>query len=123
MHGRSGHGAIDAADDSLLAALCRSGLCAGAALPHAVDTQRRMPRTDALGHPLDATGLPVLQLTLLGVPTEGLRYFNHYLPSPKSRSRVFDSIQAALDALWERLSPVPAGSVQAADTPAFERDG
>ena len=81
-----------------------------------------MLRTDAVGHPIDATGLPVRQLTLLGVPTEGLRYFNHYLPSPKSRSRVFDSIESALDALWERLASAPAEGAQTTSAPAFERD-
>ncbi|HWT19589.1 MAG TPA: hypothetical protein VN280_11795, partial [Variovorax sp.] len=90
-------------------------------LPQPADARMRVPRTDTLGHPLDATGLPVRQLTLLGVPTEGLRYFNHYLPSPKSRSRVFDSIQSALDAMWVRLAPILAESGQATDVPAFER--
>lgn len=119
VHGRAGHGAIDTADDSLLAALCRSGLCAGSALPPPADERTTVPRTDALGHPVDATGLPVRQLTLLGVPTEGLRYFNHYLPSPKSRSRVFDSIQSALDALWERLASTHRESTRTAGTPAL----
>lgn len=122
VHGRAGHGALDPADDSLLAALCRSGLCAAAALPDSAHAQRRVLRTDAVGHPIDATGLPVRQLTLLGVPTEGLRYFNHYLPSPKSRSRVFDSIESALDALWERLASAPAEGAQTTSAPAFERD-
>jgi hypothetical protein len=123
VHGRAGHGAIDIADDSLLAALYRSGLCAGAAPVPPEDTRRRVPRTDTIGHPLDATGLPVHQLTLLGVPTEGLRYFNHYLPSPKSRSRVFDSVQSALDALWERLASAHRGEgARTTGTPALERD-
>lgn len=121
VRARAGHAAIDTKDDSLLAALCRSGLCAGAALPQPADARMRMPRIDTLGRPLDATGLPVQQLTLLGVPTEGLRYFNHYLPSPRSRSRVFESIQSALDAVWARLSLTLAGSGQETDVPAFER--
>ncbi|WP_418116794.1 FAD/NAD(P)-binding protein [Variovorax sp. 350MFTsu5.1] len=105
VHGRAGYGAIDTTDDSLLAALCRSGLCAGSSPTPPADERMTVPLIDALGHPVDATGLPVRQLTLLGVPTEGRRYFNHYLPSPRSRSRAFDSIQSALDALWERPAP------------------
>lgn len=62
------------------------------------------------------------QLTLLGVPTEGLRYFNHYLPPPKSRSRVFDSVQSALDALWERLASTHREGARTTGTPALERD-
>ena len=56
-----------------------------------------VPNTDPWGHPIDATETPLLHLTLLGTPTEGVTYFNHYLPSPKSRSHAFERIQQALD--------------------------
>jgi len=117
VNARAGQRGIDTRDGSLLAALCRSGLCTGTAPPEPAHTRRRVPRTDVAGHPLDATGLPVRQLTLIGVPTEGLRYFNHYLPSPKSRSRVFDNIELALGALWERLAATPGRGVPRADSP------
>jgi len=43
-------------------------------------------------HPYDAEGQLQANLSLLGVLTEGARYFTHYLPSPRSR------IRAVLDA-------------------------
>ncbi len=43
-------------------------------------------------HPVDADGQLQPNLSLLGVLTEGARYFTHYLPSPQSR------IRAVLDA-------------------------
>ncbi len=43
-------------------------------------------------HPYDACGRVQPHLSLLGVLTEGARYFTHYLPSPRSRIRaVLDS--------------------------------
>jgi hypothetical protein len=36
-------------------------------------------------HPYDAEGRLQPNLSLLGVLTEGVRYFTHYLPSPRSR--------------------------------------
>ena len=43
-------------------------------------------------HPYDAEGRLQPNLSLLGVLTEGVRYFTHYLPSPRSRLRaVFDA--------------------------------
>ncbi len=38
-------------------------------------------------HPYDAEGRLQPHLSLLGVLTEGVRYFTHYLPSPRSRMR------------------------------------
>jgi uncharacterized NAD(P)/FAD-binding protein YdhS len=38
-------------------------------------------------HPYDAEGRIQSHLSLLGVLTEGVRYFTHYLPSPRSRLR------------------------------------
>jgi uncharacterized NAD(P)/FAD-binding protein YdhS len=38
-------------------------------------------------HPYDAEGRMQPHLSLLGVLTEGVRYFTHYLPSPRSRLR------------------------------------
>ncbi len=43
-------------------------------------------------HPYDTAGHVQANLSLLGVLTEGARYFTHYLPSPRSR------IRAVLDA-------------------------
>ncbi len=45
-------------------------------------------------HPYDAEGRLQSNLSLLGVLTEGVRYFTHYLPSPRSRLRaVYDAQQ------------------------------
>ncbi len=43
-------------------------------------------------HPYDTEGRLQPNISLLGVLTEGVRYFTHYLPSPRSRLRaVFDA--------------------------------
>jgi len=45
-------------------------------------------------HPYDAEGRVQASIFVLGVLTEGVRYFTHYLPSPRSRLRaVFDAQQ------------------------------
>ncbi len=40
-------------------------------------------------HPIDSEGRELRSLSVFGALTEGVRYFTHYLPSPKSRLRVF----------------------------------
>ena len=40
-------------------------------------------------HPIDAWGRPARRIWLFGSLTEGVRYFTHYVPSPKSRLRAF----------------------------------
>ena len=40
-------------------------------------------------HPIDAWGRPAQRIWLFGSLTEGVRYFTHYVPSPKSRLRAF----------------------------------
>ncbi|GGK32549.1 FAD/NAD(P)-binding protein [Salinarimonas ramus] len=75
----------------LCAQLHRSGLC-----PLNGGTATGYLRVDSTGQPIDATGLPVPGLSVLGVPTEGATYFNHYLPSPRSRARAFETADAAL---------------------------
>ncbi len=48
-------------------------------------------------HPYDAEGRLQENLSLLGVLTEGVRYFTHYLPSPRSRLRaVYDAQQCVM---------------------------
>ena len=48
-------------------------------------------------HPFDAEGRLQQNLTLLGVLTEGVRYFTHYLPSPRSRLRAVLDAQACVE--------------------------
>jgi uncharacterized NAD(P)/FAD-binding protein YdhS len=48
-------------------------------------------------HPYDLEGRIQTSITLLGVLTEGVRYFTHYLPSPKSRIRAIYDAQSCVD--------------------------
>ena len=50
-------------------------------------------------HPYDAEGRVQSNLSLLGVLTEGVRYFTHYLPSPRSRLRAVYDAQATVEAI------------------------
>lgn len=50
-------------------------------------------------HPYDAEGRVVTSMSLLGVLTEGVRYFTHYLPSPRSRLRAVYDAQSAVEAI------------------------
>jgi FAD-NAD(P)-binding len=50
-------------------------------------------------HPYDAEGRAQSSLSLLGVLTEGVRYFTHYLPSPRSRLRAVYDAQATVEAI------------------------
>ena len=48
-------------------------------------------------HPYDAEGRLQPHLSLLGVLTEGVRYFTHYLPSPRSRLRAVLDAQLCVE--------------------------
>jgi len=48
-------------------------------------------------HPYDAEGRLQPNLSLLGVLTEGVRYFTHYLPSPRSRLRAVLDAQECVE--------------------------
>jgi hypothetical protein len=50
-------------------------------------------------HPYDAEGRLQMNLSLLGVLTEGVRYFTHYLPSPRSRLRAVYDAQETVEAI------------------------
>jgi uncharacterized NAD(P)/FAD-binding protein YdhS len=50
-------------------------------------------------HPYDACGRVQTHLSVLGVLTEGARYFTHYLPSPRSRIRAVLDAQECLQAV------------------------
>lgn len=107
VHGRALEPAMRRDARSLLSAMLRSGLCGATS----GSEERLLPQLDALGHPIDATGRRVEAVTVLGAPAEGVRYFNHYLPSPKSRAAVFELAQAAIDGVvsaqeWPRVAVV-----------------
>ncbi len=48
-------------------------------------------------HPVNAVGELAERIWVFGVLTEGIRYFNHYIPSPKSRIRAFVDVQTCVD--------------------------
>ena len=50
-------------------------------------------------HPYDTEGRLQPNLSLLGVLTEGVRYFTHYLPSPRSRLRAVSDAQDCVEAV------------------------
>jgi hypothetical protein len=50
-------------------------------------------------HPYDAEGRLQPHLSILGVLTEGVRYFTHYLPSPRSRLRAVRDAQACVESV------------------------
>ena len=50
-------------------------------------------------HPYDTEARLQPNLSLLGVLTEGCRYFTHYLPSPRSRLRAVYDAQDCVEAV------------------------
>jgi FAD-NAD(P)-binding len=50
-------------------------------------------------HPYDSEGRAQPNLSLLGVLTEGVRYFTHYLPSPRSRLRAVLDAQQCVEGI------------------------
>lgn len=50
-------------------------------------------------HPYDIDGQVQPNISILGVLTEGARYFTHYLPSPRSRIRAVLDAQACIEAI------------------------
>ncbi|MDA8291937.1 MAG: FAD/NAD(P)-binding protein [Actinomycetota bacterium] len=52
-------------------------------------------------HPYDVEGRLQRGIFVLGVLTEGIRYFTHYLPSPKSRLRAVLDAQRCVEAVLE----------------------
>lgn len=53
--------------------------------------------------PVDVTGVAVSGVSMLGMPTEGTTYFNHYLPSPNSRAQAFEQADIAIDDMLETV--------------------
>jgi uncharacterized NAD(P)/FAD-binding protein YdhS len=52
---------------------------------------------DEAFHPIDAWGQPAHRIWVFGSLTEGVRYFTHYVPSPKSRLRAFLDAQRCVE--------------------------
>lgn len=99
----------DTARDGLWHRLCADGLCTVTR-----DGGRASIRLDRVGQLVDATGQIVPTILAFGIPTEGATYFNHYLPSPRSRAGAFERIRDAIelvlgDAVWERPAASASG--------------
>jgi hypothetical protein len=47
-------------------------------------------------HPIDVNGRPQERIWMFGVITEGVRHFNHYIPSPNRGSRAVDDLGEAV---------------------------
>ena len=47
-------------------------------------------------HPVDIDGRPQERIWMFGVLTEGVRHFNHYIPSPNSRIRAVEDLGACV---------------------------
>jgi len=52
---------------------------------------------DEESHPISMWGRPARKIWLFGSLTEGVRYFTHYVPSPKSRLRAFLDAQECVE--------------------------
>jgi hypothetical protein len=55
-------------------------------------------------HPIDIDGRPQERIAMFGVLTEGIRHFNHYIPSPNSRIRAFEDIGACVAEILNEAS-------------------
>lgn len=83
----------DTARDGLWHRLCADGLCAVAR-----DGGRPSLCLATDGRLIDATGQIVPTIHAFGIPTEGPTYFNHYLPSPRSRAGAFERLREVIEA-------------------------
>ncbi len=50
-------------------------------------------------NPFDCTGMVLRNVSILGQPREGYSYFNHYFPSPKSRSKAWHEIEIEIQSM------------------------
>jgi uncharacterized NAD(P)/FAD-binding protein YdhS len=84
---------------SALSRLHASGRIRAFAGEHGIDVSRGH-------HPVNARGEDEPRLWVLGPLTDGAKYFNHYIPSPRSRFRAFRDADAIVRGL---LGDAPAG--------------
>ena len=63
-------------------------------------------------HPYDTEARLQPNLSLLGVLTEGCRYFTHYLPSPRSRLRAVYDAQDCVEAVIPSAPQPPPGRLR-----------
>ncbi len=86
IHGHLENPTVSRSTSQLLTSLWQHGrlqsLCYGEAEVGSVALDEEF-------HPIDASGVPARRVWVFGALTEGVRYFTHYVPSPKSRLRAF----------------------------------
>ncbi len=59
-------------------------------------------------HPIDIDGQPQERISIFGVLTEGVRHFNHYIPSPRSRIRAVEDLGACVAEILGDTNVQPA---------------
>ncbi|PLZ02452.1 adhesin [Burkholderia sp. WAC0059] len=89
---RVGGSGLDGPDREPLASM------AGAGLLQAVDRAAGLygVAIDTCGHPVDASGVPVPGIWVLGPAVEGATYYNHYVPSGGAYSRALSDAHLAV---------------------------
>lgn len=106
VQGHLDDGAPAITGDGLWPRLYADGLCS--TLRDGDSTQLRLDRD---GHLIDATGQVVRAVHVFGAPTEGSTYFNHYLPSPRSRAGAFEKLRDTVDRIFDDAAPARPGEL------------
>ena len=94
IHGHLENPTISRSSSSLLQRLWRDGRLQPLAYG---ETEVGSVALDEAFHPIDAWGRPAPRIWVFGSLTEGVRYFTHYVPSPKSRLRAFLDAQRCVE--------------------------
>lgn len=100
----------DVSRNGLWPRLAADGLCSIAR-----DGGRPALRLAPDGRLIDATGQLVPTIHAFGIPTEGPTYFNHYLPSPRSRAGAFERLRAVLESMLDAADRAAPPGLPGAD--------
>jgi len=96
IEGHLSHPSVHRSTAPLLANLYQQGRIT----PYAIDGVAYDGITlDRAMHPINRDGHSEATIYVLGPLTEGIKYFNHYIPSPTSRLRAFKDADACVQAL------------------------
>ncbi len=97
-HAYLGHPSVDRSHSPLLTNLYRRGRLQ----PFGVNGESLGgAMLDREFHPVDTAGGAQARIFVLGQLAEGIRYFNHYIPSPQSRFQAFRDADACVRAILE----------------------
>jgi len=94
IHGHLENPTITRSSSGLLKRLCQDGRLQPLSYG---DTEVGSVNLTEDFHPIDSWGQPAPRIWLFGSLTEGVRYFTHYVPSPKSRLRAFLDAQRCIE--------------------------